>query len=522
MSPLSASTADLFLHGGRVLTLNPSCPVAEAVAISAGKILAVGTERELGDFVSPHTQVLSCAGRTILPGFIDPHLHLFSWASRFCGIDLSTTRSIAEIQSLLANRLPHISPGEWLRGYGYDEFFLTEKQHPTRQDLDLVSPDSPVILRHRTGHAAVLNSVGLRQAGIHRHFLPPEGGSFERDALSGEPTGVVYELEQFLRTILPPLTANELATGVKRANTELLHHGVTSFHDASAGNTLEDLALFRRFSSAGMLSSRATIMIGIAALPQVVEARLSPFSGDEYVRLGSVKIMLHESRGELYPQPDDLVAMVIQAHRRGFQVAFHAVEEGPICAALAAIAQAQRRFPRADHRHRIEHCALCPPPFIDELAETGSAVVTQPGFLHFYGEKYVTEVDPDLHSWLYRTKTLLERGVPVAGSSDCPISPLAPLIGIQAALTRRSCSGIAVNPRESLALPEALSLFTSAGAWIGFEETQKGRILPGMLADLVVLEGDLTAVPVEELGSLKVAMTVVGGKIVWTAERSNE
>ena len=516
--PLSSvSTADLLLHGGRILTLNPSYPVAEAIAISAGKIVAIGTEQELGDFVSPHTQVLACGGRTILPGFVDPHLHLFSWASRFCGVDLSAARSIPEIRRLLANRLPHISPGEWLRGYGYDEFFLAEKRHPTRQDLDLVSLDSPVILRHRTGHAAVLNSAGLRQAGMHRDFVPSGGGNIERDVRSGEPTGVVYELEQFLRTILPPLTANDLETGVKRANTELLRQGVTTFHDAGAGNTLEDLALFRHFSSAGVLSSRATVMIGHAALPRVLEAGLSPFSGDEYVRLGSVKIMLHESRGELYPQANDLAAMVTQAHRRGFQVAFHAVEEGPISAALAAIAQAQRRFPRTDHRHRIEHCALCPPPFIDELAETGSAVVTQPGFLHFYGEKYVTEVDPDLHSWLYRTKSLLDRGVPVAGSSDCPVSPLVPLIGIQAVITRRSRSGVTVNPCECLSLPEALSLFTSAGAWIGFEETQKGRIMPGMLADLIVLDGDLTAVPAEEIGRLKVAMTLVGGKIVWSA-----
>jgi predicted amidohydrolase YtcJ len=226
--------------------------------------------------------------------------------------------------------------------------------------------------------------------------------------------------------------------------------------------------------------------------------------------------MLHESRGEPYPPPDDLAEMVWQVHRHGFQVALHAVEEGPVCTALAAIEQAQRRFPRADHRHRIEHCALCPPPFIDKLAETRSVVVTQPGFLYFYGEKYVNEIDLDLHSWLYRSKSLLERGVPVAGSSDCPISPLAPLIAIQAAITRRSRSGIAVNRQERLSLLEALSLFTSAGAWMGFEESRKGKIMPGMLADLVVLNGDLTAVPVEEIGSLKVAMTIVEGKIVWS------
>jgi len=403
-----------------------------------------------------------------------------------------------------------------LRGYGYDEFFLAEKRHPTKHDLDLVAPDFPVILRQRTGHAVVLNSAALQQAGIHRYFIPPGGGSVERDPGDGELTGVVYELEQFLRTILPPLAANDFATGLKQANAELLRHGVISFHDATAGNTLADFTLFRRLSSDGTLSSRATIMIGIAALPQVIEAGLLPFSGDEWVRLGSVKIMLHESRGDLYPHPDVLAEMVWEAHRHGFQVALHAVEEGPVCAALAAIEQAQRRFPRYDHRHRLEHCALCPPPFIDKLAETSSAVVTQPGFLYFYGEKYVSEVDSDLHSWLYRTRSLLERGVPVAGSSDCPVSPLAPLLGIQAAITRRSRSGSEVNLQDRLSLPEALLLFTSAGAWMGFEESRKGKIMPGMLADLVVLDRDLTAAPVEEIGSLKVAMTIVGGKIVWS------
>jgi hypothetical protein len=144
--------------------------------------------------------------------------------------------------------------------------------------------------------------------------------------------------------------------------------------------------------------------------------------------------------------------------------------------------------------------------------------VVQPGFLYFYGEKYTTEIDPDLHSWLYRTKSLLQGGVPVAGSSDCPIAPLAPLISIQTAITRQSRSGILINPQERFSLFEALSLFTSAGAWIGFEEKQKGKLVPGMLADLVVLEGDLTTVPAEEVGNLKVVMTMVGGEVTMNDE----
>ncbi len=316
--------------------------------------------------------------------------------------------------------------------------------------------------------------------------------------------------------MLPQLDKQNLIDGVKKANGELLRQGVTSFHDASAGNTLDDLAFFRRLHAEGVLAPRATVMMGIAALPQLVEAGLTPFTGDAHVRLGSIKIMVHESYGTLSPSPDKLTEMVWQAHRLGFQVAIHAVEEGPICIALEAIARAQQRFPRSDHRHRIEHGALCPPTFIETLRETGSVVVAQPGFLHFYGEKYLAEVDPDRHAWLYRTKSLLAGGVQVVGSSDCPVSPVAPLVGVSAAMTRRTRQGMVVNKEEVCTLTEALSLFTTAGAWAGFEEGDKGRIASGMFADLILVDGDLTQVAPEEITSMNVHTTIIGGKIVWS------
>ena len=517
--PASSPPADLLLYGGNVLTQNPAQLTAEAVALAGDTILAVGSESALRPFVSPQTQILSCAGRTVLPGFIDPHLHLFAWASRLCGTDLSQVRSIPDLQQSLAAHRPH-PPEEWLRGYGYDEFFLTEKRHPTRHDLDAVSPDQPILLRHRTGHAAVLNTLALQKAGIDQNFAPPRGGSVARDA-AGEPTGVLYELEAFLRTVIPPLPTDSFATGIKKAGQELLRLGVTSFHDASAGNSLETVSLFRQLKADTPLVPRATVMIGIDAFPQLQNAKqdaeLLPFSGDDQVRLGSIKIMLHESQGSLYPDPTTLREMVWQAHQLGFQIAFHAVEEAAIGIALDAVAYAQRRLCRTDHRHRIEHCSLCPGPFLEQLAATGCVVVTQPGFLYWYGEKYTAEVDPALHNWLYRHKSLLNTGIPVAGSSDCPIAPLAPLTSMQATISRQSRTGMIVNPQERLRLYEALSLFTSAAAWIGFEEDTKGRIAPGLLADLIVLDGDITTVPVEAISSLSVATTIVGGKVVWNS-----
>jgi len=508
-------TADLLLYGGRILTLSLNRPTAEAVAVADGKILAIGRERDLRILTSSSTQKISCAGHTVIPGFIDPHLHLLSWASRLCGVDVSTARSIADIQAPLTDRVSQLASGTWLRGYGYDEFFLSEKRHPTRFDLDTISTVHPIILRHRTGHAAVLNSPALQRAGIDHSFTPPAGGIVGRNPATNEPTGVVYELERFLRAVIPPLPYDEFMTAVQQASRELLNQGVTSFHDASAGNTLEDFALFQRLHADGTLRSRATVMIGSDSLSQLVTAGLSPFHGDDRVRLGSVKIMLHEGGGEACPPLDELKELVWQAHRHGFQVALHAVEEGPICAALGAIDTALQRQPRADHRHRIEHCALCPPPFIEKLLETGIAVVTQPGFLHFYGEKYRSEVAPELHDWLYRSKSLITAGIPVAGSSDCPVAPLSPLVSLQTAMTRRTQEGNLLNPHEQLTLNDALTLFTSAGAWLSFEEGQKGKIMPGMLADLAMLDGDLVRIPVEEVSKLKVAMTIIGGETVF-------
>lgn len=515
----AASDAELVLEQARVLTLDPRRPRAEAVALAAGKILAVGTLEEIRPCITRRTRRLACGWRTVLPGFIDPHLHLFAWASRLCGAELGSARSIFDIQHALKTQLGKASRTGWLRGYGYDEFFLSERRHPNRYDLDAVVRVRPIILRHRSGHAAVLNSLALQRAGI-TDGQTPHGATVERDE-HGKPTGVVYESEPLLRAILPPPDPATFETGLRMVNRALLQHGVCGFHDAGAGNTLGDVRRFSRLCEQGVLRPRARVMLGTPAFFELLrgdqEEEIRSTCPSTRVKVGSIKIMLHEGRGHLDPPLDELTELVWRVHRHGFQVAIHAVEEAPICAALDAIQCAQRRLPRTDHRHRIEHCALCPPPFLDSLAEAGVSLVTQPGFLHFYGDKYLDEVDRDVHAWLYRTKSFLERGILVTASSDCPVGPQNPWPAVQAAVTRRSQSGAVVNAAEGVPLSQALALFTSAAARVGFEERHAGRLAPGLRADVVVLNSDVTRLAPVRLSEVKVDTTIIDGQPVYSA-----
>ena len=362
----------------------------------------------------------------------------------------------------------------------------------------------------------MLNSPALSRVGITAHRGPRQG-VIERDA-HGEPTGVIYEMEAFLRKVLPRPDTAEFQAGLRAVSHELLRHGICAFHDAGANNTLRTVRQFSDLVEEGVLHSRPTVMLGMSGFSELTEAeREAGIRTANRVRIGSVKIMLHESGGHLDPPPDALAEMVWQVHRRGLQVAIHAVEEAPVCATIDAIQRAQRRLPRSDHRHRIEHCSLCPPTFLDSLAESGCAVVTQPGFIHFYGDKYLAEVGRDVHPWLYRTRSFFDRGIPVAAGSDCPVAPQNPWLAVRAAITRQTRNGAVVNSEEAVSLGKALALWTRAAAWMGFEETQAGCLASGLRADVLVLNCDVMRLAPEDLGNVAVDTTIIDGQPVYSA-----
>ena len=512
--------ADLILKNANVITMDSRQPTAELVAIKGDKIWLVATNEELESATGVKTKVIDCQGKTVVPGFNDAHCHIFSFIRKLLSLDLSPSAvsSIADIKVVISQKVQNTPSGKWLTGTGYNEFYLAERRHPNRWDIDEAAPHHPVVLAHRSLHACVLNSLALSLAGITRETPDPVGGLIDRDLDTGEPTGLLFEMLGYIREkVLPPLSEEELAKGIALANRHYLSQGITSVQEASVTNDLGRWQALRRFKDTGKLKSRVSMMFGTEALSQFQQAGLAPGSGDSQLRLGGVKIMVNETTGQLQPPQPELNQQALSAHQAGFQLAIHAIEQNTVEAAITALEYVQSQLPLAGRRHRIEHCSECPPHLLKRLGRLQAVVVTQPPFLYYSGERYLAQIPPSRLQWLYRIKSLLNSGLVVAGSSDSPVVCDNPLIGIYAAVTRRAESGQQLAPEECISANQALALYTINAAYAFLEEGVKGSITHGKLADIVVLSSDPTQSPPEQIKDIRVEMTIIGGKVVWEA-----
>ncbi len=295
--------ASLILHNANAVTLDPACPKAQVIAVRDRHILAVTTNHDLKKFRERKTNVIDCRGKTVLPGFIDAHCHLRAFAESFVNLRLDPRegiRSIPDIQEVIKEASLHSPPGAWIRGRGYNEFYLLEKRHPNRRDLDRAAPAHPVRISHRTGQAHVLNSLALSLAGISRETPDPPEGLIDRDLETGEPTGLLYLMGGYLSEKIPPLEPGELDRGVKVASQELLSMGITSIQDASFHNGIEQWKMFHRWIDEGLLKPKLTMMLGVKHLSgHWKEDFVTPLDKD-HLRLGGVKVIIDETTG-VYP-----------------------------------------------------------------------------------------------------------------------------------------------------------------------------------------------------------------------------
>ncbi len=514
-------TNNLILINANVTTLDPLFPKANWVVIENDKFAAIGYGKDWKDLRNKGSKIIDCRGKTVLPGFIDAHLHFVSHAKSFVTLNLSPSkdiRSISDIQARIHDYALGRLHGSWIFGKGYNEFYLDEKRHPNRWDLDKATSNHPVRITHQSGHAHVLNSLALKLVGINKKTGDPAGGMIERDLKTGEPTGLLYEMGDLLSDRIPSLASAELIRGLQKANHELISLGITSIQDASSQNDRDQLQLVKSWKETGILKPRMNMMLGFHTFTKNNYKNLTTNFNDNQLRLNAIKIIIDYTTGQLHPPQSDLNEMVLAIHQAGFQVAIHAIEEEAIETACIAIKYALDIAPRKDHRHRIEHCAVCPPSLSKQIASLGITVVTQPPFIHYNSERYLKTIPEEQLKHLYPFKTLLSHGINLAGSSDCPVVPSNPLVGMYAAISRMGEKGDIVGRQEKISAIDALRMYTLNAATAAFEETIKGTITPGKLADLVALNGDPAQLPPDEVKNLEVKMTVIGGEVVWNRE----
>ena len=513
-------TADLIFKNADVITVDAGQPSADFVAVKGDKILFAGSKDFLNDFTGPGTRFIDCEGKTLLPGFNDAHCHIFSFLRKLTSIDLGAPqiKSIRDIQATIKAKAFKTPPGKWITGTDYNEFYLAEKRHPTRWEIDEAAPDNPVMITHRSLHGCVLNSNALALAGITIETPELPGTMIDRDvSKGGEPNGFLAEMVGYLREhIMPPISGRELKSGIKLANEQYLAQGLTSLQDATYVNDLKRWRKYQKFKGNGMLRSRVYMMSGIETVQEFQNAGLGFGAGDENLRLGAVKIVPSMIADKMHPSPEELNDLVLQTHQAGFQLAIHGVQTQMVDAIICAYEYLQSITPdfRA-RRHRIEHCSECPPPLMDRLKKLRPVVVTHPSFTYFSGDRYLATVEKDVIPWLYRTGTLMKSDLTVGGGSDSPIVPNSPIMGIYGAVTRLTSSGQMLNPAEKLTAAEVIKMYTLNAAYASHEEKIKGSISPGKLADMVLLSRNPTTAAGEEIKDIKVQMTVIGGKVVW-------
>lgn len=504
----------LVLYNANVLTMDERQPRAQVVGIRGNRILSVAGLEAMRMFEGLTARKIDCHGKTVLPGFNDAHCHPFALASSLISLDCSPAKvkSIVEMRSHIQRQTEKAVGGTWIRAAGYSEFDLAEKRHPTRRDLDKAAPYHPVKLTHRSGHACVLNSLGLKLAGIARETEEPPGGFIDRELDTGEPSGLLVGMEERIAPVVPPPAAAEMARAVKQIGQRLLMQGITSLQDASWRDSLRRWYDYRELRQSGLIQSRVSMMIGPDEVEKFREKGLMG-GRDLGQRMSGVKIVLDENNGRLNPPQDVLNEMVLQAHQAKLQIAIHAVEETTVEAAIAALEQALARSPRTQHRHRIEHCSVCPPALTARLKALQAVVVTQPSFLYYSGDRYLETVPEAQQASLYPLASWLRAGVRLAAGSDCPVADTNPLVGVRAAATRQTQTGQAVQAGESISALQALQMYTVGSAYASFEEMVKGALMPGKLADMVVLSDD----PTHNGRTAKVTTTIIDGKIVWSS-----
>ncbi|HZU43439.1 MAG TPA: amidohydrolase [Terriglobales bacterium] len=539
----------IFLHGNiytgatqrgdKVVRATP--PSAQAIAIRGDRIVAVGSDHDIEKLKGKQTKVVDFGGHFVMPGFNDAHTHLGSGGFEKLDVNLVGTKSLDEMKSRIAARVRTAAPGEWIVGRGWDHTLWSDQKLPTRQDLDPITQNHPAVFIRVDGHISVVNSAALQAAGITRTTPDPPGGKIDRDA-NGEPTGILREkARDLVESKIPPPSPSLRRRAAELALQEAAQSGITSAQDFSAW---EDFLTYEDMENEGKLTLRISEWLPFEQPLNVLDAhRAHHPAQDPMLHTGMLKGFMDGSLGSrtaalLQPYSDDpankgipqydqqkLNDMIGPRVAAGFQIGFHAIGDGGVEMALQAFSVALRYVrernvrPNDDFRFRVEHAQVLAPDQFARFRDMKVIASMQPNHLLTDMKWAMSRIGPQRAKYSYAWAQFLHDSVMLAFGTDYPVEPITPFRGLYAAVTRKNEAGTAEYfPEQKLTIEEAIAAYTTGAAYAEFAEHDKGLLAPGMLADFVVLDRDLTKVTPAEILHTRVLRTVVGGNTVYEAK----
>lgn len=540
VSAQTRPAADIIITNANIYTVDKSKPRAEAVAVLNDRIVAVGTAADIDAWRGADTKVIDAAGKLLLPGFNDSHVHFVTGGLQLDSVDLRESTGPDDFARRLADRAKLTSKGEWITGGDWDEERWTPQQLPTRQMIDAVTPDNPVFLNRYDGHEVLANSLALKMAGITSKTKNPPGGEIVKDK-QGEPTGVLKDAAMSLvGDKVPPLSHERRVRAVRRALSHAARLGVTSVQDMY--DDYDDIRVYSELAEKGELTTRIYSAPPLAGWQDEAKIGIRHAWGSPYLRVGALKAFADGSlgsttayffepftdapntRGLLSEEMQPLNKMrerIMKADENGLQLCIHAIGDQAISIILDMYGEVTKAHGTSDRRLRIEHAQHIAPKDFDRFASLNVVASMQPYHAIDDGRWAERRIGPERIKTTYAFRTLLDKGVHLAFGTDWNVAPLDPMKSLYAAVTRATLDGKNPDgwvPEQKIKLSEAVEAYTMGSAYAEFQDKEKGSITTGKLADMVLLSDDIFKLDPKKIGDVQVDMTIVGGKVVWARQ----
>jgi predicted amidohydrolase YtcJ len=528
--------ADIVITGGVVWTgLSSGGPHPGAVALARGKVLAIGEDTSLARYVGSTTERIQANGGLVMPGFTDGHTHFVDGGFQLASVDLRTAATPSEFIRRLKAYAAGLKPGDWILGGDWDHTLWPGQPLPHHEWIDSVTPNNPVFVNRLDGHEALANAVALKTAGVTKQTPTPSGGEILRDARTGEPTGIFKDgALDLIGRVVPEPAPLQRDSALARALAHAASLGVTATAHMSA--SWADLASYRRLERAGRLTIRAALYLPLDSWRAVAETVSRSGHGDDWVKIGGLKGYMDGSAGSrtayffdpysdsagyygLLQHPEaDMRRWIGNADSAGLQVTVHAIGDRANAILLSIYDSVERAHGPRDRRFRIEHAQHLRPQDIPLFGKLGVIASMQPYHAIDDGRWVERRIGSTRIKTTYAFRTLLDRGARLAFGSDWTVAPLDPILGVYAAVTRRTLDGKNPNgwvPEQKISVEEALRAYTAGNAYATFDDATRGTLAPGHEADVVVLDRNLFALAPDSLDQAHVRFTIVGGKVVY-------